>query len=298
MYVEDPDDDDDDALPITVHPHITPSTMTQMETIMLQYHRGRKYNVETGKTEFTKPDYLWQELPAAFEFATEIIKEVTAAETLIAACIAGCVRPRTVNDVKALRDEAAGERKRFHHLFQPASFKLLAPPGWKALHVHGPSGMGKTKWACAQFQNPLLIKPFNSIGCLEAIMRKYDPKFHDGMVLNEADLKNFMTREQVIAFVDCDEDCELDVRFKSFTVPAGVRKIFISNPPPQNLYPADSAGAIARRMMYMYIGWPTWQLQPPRAPAPQPQPQPVPGQPLARLSPGMPPQPNFSPATQ
>ena len=129
-------------------------------------------------------------------------------------------------------------------------------------------------------------------------MRKYDPKFHDGMVLDEADMKEFMSREQVIAFVDTDEDCELDVRFKSFTVPAGVRKIFVSNPPPQNLYPVDNAGAIARRMTYMYIGWPTWQQQPPRAPAPQPQPQPVPGQPLARLSPGMPAQPIFSPATQ
>ena len=62
---------------------------------------------------------------------------------------------------------------------------------------------------------------------------------------------------QVIAFFDMDEDCSLAVRFVSFELPP-VRKIIISNGHPEDLYPKDEPGAIARRFKIVHITEPTW----------------------------------------
>ena len=78
-----------------------------------------------------------------------------------------------------------------------------------------------------------------------------------GLVCVEADL-SFMSRQQAIAFVDPDEPCTLDVRYRSFTLPAGVKKLLISNPDPKRLYPADPHGAIGRRVKTLHITSPTW----------------------------------------
>jgi hypothetical protein len=258
------------------HPNVQPKlNMLAMEQIFTSYHRGRKFSIENGGYTFTPPVWIEQRLPLEFEWTEQIIDDVVNAPTLKAACIAGAVRPRTVNDCKALRDDAAaGDKKRFFHKFDRNSFKNLLPLQFTAIHMYGGSGLGKTKLAASTFENPCFIKPFNSVGCLEAIAKRFDPKMHDGLVLDEADLR-FLTREQVIAFLDFDEDCELDVRFKSFTLPAGTKKILISNPLPSQLYPAPGYPgdpAIARRLSVIHITEPTWIGAPTASPQP---PQPV-----------------------
>lgn len=85
-------------------------------------------------------------------------------------------------------------------------------------------------------------------------------------MLDEADL-SFLTRQQVIALFDPDEDCTLDVRFKSFTLPASIRKIIVSNEAPDKLYPEDQFGAIARRYQRMHVTQPTYRVE---LPTPQP----------------------------
>jgi hypothetical protein len=62
-----------------------------------------------------------------------------------------------------------------------------------------------------------------------------------------------MTRETAIGFLDFDEDCTLSVRFTSFTLSAGVRKILISNPEAKTLYPEDKSGAIDRRLTVRHV---------------------------------------------
>ena len=87
-------------------------------------------------------------------------------------------------------------------------------------------------------------------------------------MLDEANL-SFLSRQQVIALFDPDEDCTLDVRFKSFTLPAGVKKILVSNEAPAQLYPPDPHGAIARRFIALPITAPTYGGTPaPLRPAP------------------------------
>ena len=245
--------DDTDPMGIRqIHPHIQPKvSMVQMEQLFTQYHAGRKYNITTGKMAFNAPLLHVYHLPPLFEFHRAILEDVVAAPTLLDACVVGQVRVRSVSDVKMLRAEPKAA-KRFKHKYAAASFTLRAPPAWHVLHIHGGTGLGKTKWALAQFNNPCLVKPFDSIGCLEGLEKAFDPEQHDGIVLDEANL-SFLTRQQVIALFDPDEDCTLDVRFKSFTLPAGVKKIIVSNEAPHKLYPPDPHGAIARRFMHMHI---------------------------------------------
>lgn len=255
FYVE-----DFTGLPVAVHPNAQIKlTMVSFEVLFMYYHAGRKYDITTGKTIYKAPVARKFYLPPDFDFGRAIMAEMVVAPNLFEACVAGEIRPRTVNDVKSLRDDCAAQsNKRFKHIFDPSTFKDLAPFDWSVLHVWGGSGLGKTKWAVAQFRNPCLVKPFDSVGCLESLAKSFDPKVHDGLVLDEADL-NFMTRTQVIAFFDQDEECTLDVRYKSFTLPAGLRKIVVSNPSPESLYPADPYGAIARRREVVHVTVKTWK---------------------------------------
>ena len=244
------------------HPNIQPKvTVVQMEQIFTHYHQGRKFDISTGKMQYTKPIRLEQKLPPLFEFNRAVIEDIIAAPSLLEAVIAGEVRPRTVMDVKVLRDDhARTHSKKFNHMYPASSFHV-DKPDFTALHLHGPSGLGKTRMATAWFDNPCFVKPFDSIGCLERLGQLFDPQIHDGIVCDEADLR-FLTTPQAIALLDFHDPCTLSVRFKSITIPSGVKKIFISNPPPSELYPCDPHGAIARRRQELLVMHPTWMPAP------------------------------------
>ena len=257
-----------------IHPNVQKVSMAQLEQIMTQYHLGRKYDVSKGATVYKEPVKHESCMPQQFQFNRAIIEEVVAAPSLLEACVAGEVRPRSVSDIRALRDESAGAAKKFKHKFDPASFKVLpVPPAWHFLHIHGGTGLGKTKWAVAQFKNPCVVKPFNSVGCVEMLLKKFDPSIHDGIVLDEADFR-FMSVDTLKGFTDPDEDCTLTVRFKADELPP-IRKIAVSNPAPEKLYPTDTSGAIARRVTTFHIDQKTY-IEPVRPP---------PGAPLQPLAP-------------
>ena len=234
------------------HPHVAARVTTQhMEELFTQYHRGRKYNIKTGKTQFKPPIHHECKLPQGYDFSEAVLTDILEAKDLNDAILAGNIRPRTVNDVKTVRDAAAKRPKPFIHQFPRDSFLQLVPfQIWNVLWMYGNSNAGKTKWALNQFDEPFLVKPFNSIGHLEKL-KGFDPTFHTGIVFDEANL-SFMTREDVIALVDHDEECTLNVRFTAVTLPKGVKKIFCSNyAPHKKLLPADDFGAIDRRIVYL-----------------------------------------------
>ena len=264
------------------HPNIQPKVhIAQVEQIFTHYHMGRKFDIEQGKVVYTAPVKVEQHLPPLFEFHRTLMHEVSNAPNIIEACLSGNVRPRTVNDIITLRNEAARAPKRFKHKFDRATFKTFnIDPNWQTLHIHGPTNYGKTKWACAQFDNPCFIKPFKSVSHFEALLKTYDPEFHDGIVLDEVNF-SFVEREEMIAFTDPDEECILHIRFGTANKPLPpCRKIFISNHAPQllsncdraKLYPFDDTGAMARRVTVFHITEQTYHLPAPapvlHAPAP------------------------------
>lgn len=233
-----------------VHPNMQPKvTMTSCEVLFNEYHLGRKYDITLGKKTYKKPaGGPWQKLPPVFEWSREVMKEITEAPTLQEAVVVAGVRPRSVMDVKLLRSDSDRAPKKFKHLFPKDTFRLgLLPRSWSVLHIHGASGLGKTKAACALFDNPLIIKPFNAVGCVEKLAN-FVPSVHDGIIFDEVDLRAF-SREQAIALVDFDEESVISVRYTSISMPAGVKKIFVSNE--ADVWPASdkSIGAIARRVI-------------------------------------------------
>ena len=265
---------DGHGLPDQIHPHILPkATALQMEELFTTYHAGHKFNAATRELEFKEPILHEHWMNSGFDFTRSMIDEAVEAPSLLDACVLAQVRPRTVNDLKTLRSEVAdAASKKYKHKYDPESFFKLGPPVIEVLHIYGGTGLGKTKWACAQFRNPCVIKPFNSIGCVEALKKQYDRSVHDGLVLDEADLR-FMTREAGIAISDAEDPAVLDARFGGFTLPGGIPKIFISNSKPfgeagePDLWPYDAAGAIRRRVHVLHITQPTYRTLPAVPPA-------------------------------
>ena len=267
---------DDMGYPDYIHPNIVPKVhITQMGELFLNYHVGRKYCPIAGRVKYEKPALHEFYLPPDFEFGREIITDIEEAATHKEACVSAGVAARSVTDVIKLREAAQAAPVKFQHKYKAEDFICHMAADWQVVHIWGPTGIGKTKFAAAQCSNPCLIKPFTSVGALEAIKKKYVPGFHDALVLDEADLR-FMTREQVIAFLDMDEEFQCDVRFTSFSL-APVRKIFISNPDASTLYPRDESGAIARRIRIVHITEPLFgrPQQPAVSPTIEAQPYPT-----------------------
>ena len=272
------------------HPNVQKMNATQTEVVWMHYHHGRKYNPETNKIEFIEPIAHHATLPPNFEWNRAIMQEMITAPTLREACIAGQIRARSVADVKTLRAEPEPVNKQFAHQYTKDQFTLSVPSDFTCLHAHGPTNLGKTKCMLAQAKNPLFVKPFDSVGQLEKL-KNFDPKVHDMIICDEADLR-FLTRQQAIAFADFDEDCTITVRFTSVDIPKGTKKIIISNPSPEQLWPHDPSGAIMRRIQPLHITTKTFgpqppqppPLQPPRPPLPPPRPQPMSAMQTARAA--------------
>ena len=89
------------------HPNVQKCSMSQMQTIMTKYHLGRKYDIKKGQETYKEPIKLEQKLPQQWAWTQAIIQEVVEAPDLISACVAADVKPRSVTDIRALRDEAA-----------------------------------------------------------------------------------------------------------------------------------------------------------------------------------------------
>ena len=135
-----PDDDDGTGLPSeAVHPNAQPKvTMTQMEQIFTSYHRGRKYNLETGKYEYYKPIHLEQHLPPLFEFRRAQLEDMKKAPDLVEACIA--LEPRGAPALRVGReDPARGSQVSAEEIQAHLQSGLLqAPPGHRLAHPLAP----------------------------------------------------------------------------------------------------------------------------------------------------------------
>ena len=240
------------------HPHVVEkANMRALEQLFMYYHAGYKFKASTNKMEYTPPLFLSQHIPPGLEWTRLVIEDIEAAQNLKEACVVACIRPKTVACLEKVRAD-----------FKVQSRKRTRPPPYTkdsftlnirlphTLWIWGASGIGKTKWAQAQYPKALMVKPFNSIGSLEAIKRKYDPEEHDAVILDEVNLACF-SDDFLKCFFDQDDDCEVAVRYSEFTLPP-LPKILISNGAPADLMPKDPSGAIARRLQCHKIVRPTY----------------------------------------
>lgn len=98
---------------------------------------------------------------------------------------------------------------------------LIAFEPVKTLIFIGPSGIGKTQFALAHFQNPCFVSHIDDV-------RTYDPKTHDGIVFDDVEFTHWPLSAQ-IHLVDSDQPRSLHARFSNVKIPANTRKIFTCN---------------------------------------------------------------------
>ena len=87
---------------------------------------------------------------------------------------------------------------------------------------------------------------FNSPSCIEALKR-FIPSFHTCIIFDEVDLRSF-PRETVIALVDFEEESDFRVTYGVKTVPAGTKKIVISNE--KDIWPASDAATRTSALLF------------------------------------------------
>lgn len=91
----------------------------------------------------------------------------------------------------------------------------------KAVLLYGDSGTGKTEFALAHFQSPLLVRHLDALA-------SFDSGVHDGIVFDDMSFLHFPP-EARIHLVDMDRDSEIHIRYVTGLIPAGTKRIFTHN---------------------------------------------------------------------
>ncbi len=118
--------------------------------------------------------------------------------------------------------------------------------GKKALVVHGPPGLGKTCWA-------------RSLGSHRFVthlddLKGVDFKAGDLLIFDDMSFAH-LPYESCISIVDCEQERSIHARYANIRLPAGLRKIFLTNREPRDLFAdPDSLGGVERRVHEVYFG--------------------------------------------
>lgn len=233
---------------VTIHPNIeTKKSVAWIERIFVQYHLGLKTD-ESGKPKYVKPVALYQELPQSFEWSEYLATEVAEASDLLSGVVAAGIRPRSVSDVMLLQ-----RHKRpppFDHNFTRDQFKPQAlPADFKTrvtgtLQIHGAVRLGKTEWACAQFDNPLLVTSRDAL-------REFRAGVHDGIVIDKM-VFNDWTVTDAEALTDWTQPAQIKVLYGIAKIPKHTVKIIVTNR--KDVWPADPFGQlVGRRVSQMEV---------------------------------------------
>lgn len=133
-------------------------------------------------------------------------------------------------------------------LFDRSSFKREFLPLDLPVVLYGGTGLGKTQFALAHFENALKIDDLDQL-------EDFDPQVHDGLVFDDMDFNNYGQRMR-IHLTDVDEDRYIRIRYKLAKIPRGTRRIFTHNEPSLFDNPTDDLSrrqAIHRRLNFVEI---------------------------------------------
>lgn len=114
--------------------------------------------------------------------------------------------------------------------------------------ICGPTNMGKTGYAMANFEKPLLVSDVEQL-------KAFDPKVHDGIVFDDMSF-NHWPAQSIIHLLDADYDREIRCRYHNAVIPKGTRRVFTHNSDtclmPKEAQEGQTA-AILRRYKTMYV---------------------------------------------
>lgn len=136
------------------------------------------------------------------------------------------------------RNLAVEKKEKFQHKYTAEDFlrPLLPLPRDKSILLYGPSGTGKTHYACAHFANPLVVSHVDDLKHLDLT--------YDGIVFDDM---SFHPRpvEGVIHLVDREFDRAIHCRNTNAKIPKGIPKIFTHNT--KNPFYAENPGPTAEQ---------------------------------------------------
>lgn len=208
-----------------VHPNITPiKSLDHANQIYTEYHHKH-------------PLLLTQSEQAPIRAQGQLDLIVKAKSLKEAVQISG-VEIKTVRDLQLLRQDRQ-ERQQLPSLPNLRSWTFDLEPSWRSLWLSGPSGVGKSQWAIAQFECPLLVSHMDDL-------KQFSSDLHDGLIFDDMSFQHF-PRGAAIHLVDWDLPRSLNVKHGCVTIPAHTRKIFTTNVSWDEFWPQDDAGAIRRR---------------------------------------------------
>lgn len=227
----------------SVHPHaVHKKSIKWMETVFTRYHHGHKADA-CGKLTFVRPAAgPWQQLPQEFEWNEVLLTEVSNAPDLVEGAQIAGIGVRSMHDVQLLQN--AKRSLPFEHNFDRSSFKQLELPiafmsrTVGTLHIYGEINLGKTEWACAQFENPLYVTERNQLLDFRA-------GWHDGIVIDKLLPRNAFTLDECEALTDFTQPAAIKCLFRVARVPKRTPKIFVTNA--EAAWPQDPMGRIVGR---------------------------------------------------
>lgn len=225
-----------------VHPNIeSKKSLAWIERVFTQYHAGHKTG-DDGKPAFVEPvGGPWQALPAEFEWSEYTLTEVQDAPDLLTGCVVAGIRPRSVSDVLLLQSHKCPAP--FDHTFPRSAFKLPNLPTdftsrkHGALQIYGAVNLGKTEWACAQFENPLLVTTRDKL-------KSFKAGFHDGIVLDKIIFNDWSVTDAEQLTEYC-QPVQIKVRYGIAEIPKYTLKIIVTNK--KDVWPVDPFGQIVGR---------------------------------------------------
>lgn len=136
-----------------------------------------------------------------------------------------CPRDMAIHGESIERNLKRMKAKKFEHKFFIEDFarpQLIRKPG-KSIFLHGPSNTGKTHFACAHFENPLLVCDIDQL-------KHFRPEYHDGLVFDDMSFLH-VPPEKVIHLVDQEFPRTIRCRHTNAEIPANTPKIFTHNMP-------------------------------------------------------------------
>lgn len=231
-----------------VHPNIeTKKSIQWIERLFVQYHAGHKTGAD-GKPKYVKPIALMQELPQCFEWGDYITTEVMEAPDLLSGVCAAGIRPKTVSDVHLLQQHkrpAPFDHNYTRNMFKPQQLpQAFEMREVGSLQIHGAVRLGKTEWACAQFDNPLLVTSRDTL-------KDFRPGLHDGIVIDKM-VFNDWTVTDAEALTDWTQPAQIKCRYGVAKIPKRTPKIIVTNA--RDVWPTDPFGQIVgRRVAQMHV---------------------------------------------
>jgi hypothetical protein len=116
----------------------------------------------------------------------------------------------------------------------------------KTLIITGDPEKGKTQYAKSFFNNPLVVGHIDKL-------KEFEPHIHDGIIFNDMNFSHW-PRTSCIHLLDNEEDADINVKCSMITIPAGVKRIIVTNEKTKDIFPCFDR-AISRRITEFKVNY-------------------------------------------